>query len=72
MNLKNCLSTFLLNDWIFIIKLNPTYITLAMKYRRLIRGIARKIAMDIIPVKSNASNSSFLSEIEAGEVIYER
>jgi len=49
-----------------------SYLTLAMKYRRLIRDVARKIPIDIIPVKSNASNSSFLSEIEAGELIYEK
>ena len=49
-----------------------SYLFLAMKYRRLIRGIARRIPIDIIPIKSNASNSSFLEEIEAGELIYER
>lgn len=48
------------------------YLTLAMKYRRLTREIARKVAIDIIPIKSNASDSWFLSEIEAGELIYER
>lgn len=49
-----------------------SYLTLAMKYRRLTRGIARKIPIDIIPIKSDASNSSFLLEIEAGELIYEK
>jgi len=48
------------------------YLELAMKYRRLIRPIARKIAVDIIPVKSDAADSWFLSEIMAGELIYER
>jgi uncharacterized protein len=48
------------------------YLTLAMKYRRLIRDIARKIPIDIIPIKSNAANNSFLSEIEAGELLFER
>lgn len=49
-----------------------SYLTLAMKYRRLTRDIARRIPIDIIPIKPDASNSSFLSEIEAGELIYER
>ena len=49
-----------------------SYLSLAMKYRRLTRGIAKRIPVDIIPIKSSASNNSFLSEIEAGEIIYER
>lgn len=49
-----------------------TYLTLAMKYRKLTRDIARIIPIDIIPIKSNATDSSFLSEIETGELIYER
>ena len=49
-----------------------TYLTLALKYRKLIREIIRKIPVDIIPIRENLSESSFLSEIEAGELIYER
>jgi predicted nucleotidyltransferase len=49
-----------------------SYLSLAMKYRRLTREISKSIPIDIIPIKSNASNNSFLSEIEAGELIYER
>jgi predicted nucleotidyltransferase len=49
-----------------------SYLSLAMKYRRLTREIAKKIPIDIIPIKSNASDNSFLLEIEAGEIIYER
>ncbi|MCU0644070.1 MAG: nucleotidyltransferase domain-containing protein [bacterium] len=51
---------------------DESYLQLAMKYRRLTRPIARKIAIDIIPIKSNAADSWFLSEIKAGELIYER
>ena len=47
------------------------YLALAMKYRRLTRKISKKIPLDIIPVKSDVKESSFLSEIESGEVIYE-
>lgn len=49
-----------------------SYLALAMKYRRLTRKIARIIPIDIVPVKPNASYNSFLSEIETGELIYER
>ena len=49
-----------------------SYLKLALKYRRLTRNIARRISMDIIPIKSNTEKNSFLSEIESGEVIYEK
>jgi predicted nucleotidyltransferase len=51
---------------------DESYLTLAMKYRKLTRQIAKKIAVDIIPIKANVGESWFLSEIEAGELIYER
>lgn len=49
-----------------------SYLSLAMKYRKLIRNVIRQIPVDVIPVKENLSESSFLAEIEAGELIYER
>lgn len=51
---------------------NDTYLNLALKYRKLTRKIAKEIPLDIIPIKTDAKDSSFLSEIELGEVIYER
>jgi uncharacterized protein len=51
---------------------NLSYLSLAMKYRKLTRHISKKIPIDIIPVKMNAEKTSFLSEIETGELIYER
>ena len=51
---------------------DEAYLPLAMKYRRKTRAIAKKIPLDIFPVKSNAKNHTFLSEIEQGEVLYER
>lgn len=48
------------------------YLSLALKYRKLIRDITRKIPVDIIPLRANISKGSFLSEIESGELIYER
>lgn len=49
-----------------------TYLPLAMKYRYKTRLIARRIPLDIFPIKVGTYNDPFLSEIEAGEVIYER
>jgi hypothetical protein len=48
------------------------YIPLAMKYRRQTRIVARSIPLDIIPIRSGASSSQFLKEIESGETVYER
>jgi len=48
------------------------YLPLAMKYRRKTREIARRIPLDIIPLKAGVKNGSFLAEIEQGRIIYER
>ena len=48
------------------------YLELAMKYRKMLRPVYRKIAVDVIPVRPEPDRSSFLGEIEAGEVVYER
>jgi hypothetical protein len=48
------------------------YLPLAMKYRRQARPVAHRIPLDIIPIRSGASNSPFLKEIECGETVYER
>ena len=48
------------------------YLSLAMKYRKKTRSIAQKIPVDIIPLKFGTGHSSFLTEIDRGEVIYER
>jgi len=48
------------------------YLALAMKYRKRTRDIARKMALDIIPIRSDASSGFLLDEIRQGEVIYER
>lgn len=49
-----------------------SYLSLAMKYRKKTRKIARKLPLDIIPLKVDSGNYSFFSELSAGEVIYER
>lgn len=51
---------------------NDKYLTLALKYRRLTRKVAEKIPIDIIPIRFNMDESWFLSEVKAGEIIYEK
>lgn len=48
-----------------------SYLPLALKYRRITRMLARRIPLDILPVKDGASGV-MLEEITRGEVIYER
>jgi predicted nucleotidyltransferase len=48
------------------------YLPLAMKYRRKTRDIARRIPLDILPLKAGVQGEVFMDEIEQGEVIYER
>ena len=48
------------------------YLALSMKYRKLTRQIGNKIPLDIFPIRPDAKDTSILSEIENGEVIYER
>ena len=48
------------------------YLSLALKYRKKMRPVTHQIPVDIIPLKSQASDSVFMDEINEGEVIYER
>ncbi len=48
------------------------YLPLAMKYRKKTRSIAKKIPLDILPLKPGARDSLMLDAIAQGEVIYER
>jgi len=48
------------------------YLPLALKYRRLTREIARKISLDIIPLKLSHLNGPLPEDILQGEVVYER
>ena len=50
---------------------NGQYLSLSMKYRKLMRDLITTIPFDIIPIKTTATGS-FLSDIEAGEIIFER
>ena len=51
---------------------DETYLPLAMKYRRLTREIARRIPMDIVPLKAETREGWFWREVMTGEVVYER
>jgi predicted nucleotidyltransferase len=48
------------------------YLTLALKYRKQLREISNEISIDVIPVRIDAPENSFISELNKGEVIYER
>ena len=50
---------------------DESYLPLAMKYRLLVRPIAQRIPVDIVPIRPGATGA-FLKEIEEGEVVYER
>ncbi|MBW2369337.1 MAG: nucleotidyltransferase domain-containing protein [Deltaproteobacteria bacterium] len=48
------------------------YLNLAMKYRKLLRTVSKRIPIDIFPIRPNVGDASILSEIENGEVVYEK
>jgi uncharacterized protein len=51
---------------------SENYLTLALKYRKLIRNISKEIAVDIFPIVEKTNNSFFTREVASGEVIYAR
>lgn len=51
---------------------SEAYLPLALKYRRRVRPVSKRIAVDIVPVRPEPSSGHFLAEIESGEVLYER
>ncbi len=51
---------------------SDNYLTLALKYRKLIRSITKEIAVDIFPIVRKNENIFFKNEVETGEVIYAR
>jgi predicted nucleotidyltransferase len=48
------------------------YLPLALEYRKRTRSVARRIPVDIFPVRKENLHGTFLKEIQDGEVIYER
>jgi predicted nucleotidyltransferase len=51
---------------------DESYYPLAMKYRRTLRLVAKRIPLDIIPIRRNPGEGPFMQEIQKGEVLYER
>lgn len=49
---------------------SDNYLTLALKYRKLVRSISREITIDIFPILPNTDSSFYINEIALGEVIY--
>lgn len=51
---------------------SDNYLTLALKYRKLIRNITKEIAANIFPIVRKNENIFFKNKVETGEVIYAR
>ncbi len=51
---------------------SKNYLTLALKYRKLIRKVSKEITVDIFPIVEKNDNSFFSKEVANGEVIYAR
>jgi len=47
------------------------FLTLSLKYRKVLRELSKNIPLDIVPIKAGA-NGSFLEEINKGQIVYER
>jgi len=51
---------------------DESYYPLAMKYRRTLRSVAKKLPLDVIPLRRNPGEGTFMQETQKGEVLYER
>jgi len=47
------------------------YLSLSLKYRKSLKELAKKISIDILPIKID-SHGQFMNEINQGEIIYEK
>jgi predicted nucleotidyltransferase len=50
---------------------DENYYSLARKYCRILRNVARVIPLDVIPMRPDPREGPFMQEIEKGEVLYE-
>jgi hypothetical protein len=48
------------------------YLTLALKYRKLLRKMISPIPFDLVPIMSSQNNSFTEIELKDGEILYER
>ena len=49
---------------------NDNFLTLSLKYRKVLRDLSKIIPLDIVPIKEN-TNGEFLNEINKGKIVYE-
>ena len=47
------------------------FLTLSLRYRKVLRKLSKIIPIDIVPIK-NSKYDTFLSKIEQGKIVYER
>jgi uncharacterized protein len=50
---------------------NDNFLTLSLRYRKVLRELSKMIPLDIVPIKAN-TNGVFLEEINKGQIVYER
>jgi predicted nucleotidyltransferase len=50
---------------------NENFLTLSLKYRKILRELSKQIPLDIVPIKQDAKGV-FLDEINKGQIVYER
>lgn len=48
------------------------YLPLALEYRRRVRGISRRIPVDVFPIREDHGGGPIMEAVARGEVIYER
>lgn len=48
------------------------YLTLALKYRKQLRQLSKRVPVDVIPLKNEYYGHILIDEINNGEVIYEK
>jgi predicted nucleotidyltransferase len=52
---------------------DEAYLPLALKYRKLLRPVAKQIPLDVLPLRSTVPGGWFVrEEVLRGEVLYER
>jgi len=50
---------------------NESFLSLSLKYRKVLRDLSKIIPLDIVPIKQQ-SKGRFLEEIYKGQVVYEK
>jgi len=50
---------------------NENYLSLSLKYKKVLRELSKIIPLDIIPLQNGASGV-FMQEINKGNIVYER